>query len=275
MIKLIASDMDGTFLNPQGSYDKRRFQDLLRQLTKRNILFVVASGNRMERLRQIFAEVSDNIDYVAENGALVIDKGNLLARQTMPNHLVDAVVVFFADKLRSYRVILSGVEASYVLQGTSFELGTAAVSQDELRQFFSNLVYLEDLTKRPKDPIVKITMMVDSDDVDEVTQQFNQEFHGDLRAVSSGYGAVDIIQSSVHKAWGLQVLMAKYKIKPEEVAAFGDSGNDKELLNLAKYSFAMANATQDIKNVACYQIASNVEDAVLTTIEKILSGEIK
>lgn len=48
----------------------------------------------MERLRQIFAEVSDNIDYVAENGALVIDKGNLLARQTMPNHLVDAVVVF-------------------------------------------------------------------------------------------------------------------------------------------------------------------------------------
>lgn len=55
MIKLIASDMDGTFLNPQGNYDKRKFQDLLRQLTERNILFVVASGNRMERLRQIFA----------------------------------------------------------------------------------------------------------------------------------------------------------------------------------------------------------------------------
>lgn len=118
-------------------------------------------------------------------------------------------------------------------------------------------------------------MMVDSDDVDEVTQQFNQEFHGDLRAVSSGYGAIDIIQNSVHKAWGLQVLMAKYKIKLEEVAAFDDSGNDKELLNLAKYSFAMANATQNIKNVASYQIASNAEDAVLTTIEKILSGEIK
>ena len=50
----------------------------------------------------------------------------------MPNHLVDAVVLFFADKLRSYRVILSGVEASYVLQGTSFEFGTATVSQDEL-----------------------------------------------------------------------------------------------------------------------------------------------
>lgn len=48
MIKLIASDMDGTFLNPQGNYDKRRFKDLFRQLTERNILFVVASGNRME-----------------------------------------------------------------------------------------------------------------------------------------------------------------------------------------------------------------------------------
>lgn len=33
--------MDGTFLNPQGSYDKRRFQDLLRQLTERNILLLL------------------------------------------------------------------------------------------------------------------------------------------------------------------------------------------------------------------------------------------
>ncbi|SCA89638.1 HMP-PP hydrolase (pyridoxal phosphatase) Cof, detected in genetic screen for thiamin metabolic genes (PMID:15292217) [Streptococcus macedonicus] len=46
------------------------------------------------------------------------------------------LLYFFADKLKSYRVILPGVEASYVLQGTSLEFGTAAVSQDELRQFF-------------------------------------------------------------------------------------------------------------------------------------------
>ncbi|MCW8494113.1 hypothetical protein OQG97_03875 [Streptococcus macedonicus] len=50
--------------------------------------------------------------------------------------LLMLLLYFFADKLKSYRVILPGVEASYVLQGTSLEFGTAAVSQDELRQFF-------------------------------------------------------------------------------------------------------------------------------------------
>lgn len=38
MIKLIATDMDGTFLNPQGRYDKERFQQLLDQLTEKIFL---------------------------------------------------------------------------------------------------------------------------------------------------------------------------------------------------------------------------------------------
>ncbi len=275
MIKLIASDMDGTFLNPQGTYDKVRFQRILDQLSEKNITFVVASGNRLERLTNIFSGISGNIDYVAENGALVVDKGDVLAQKAMPSHLVDAVVDFFADNLRDYRVILSGVKASYVLEGTVFESEAYAISEADLHQFFSNLVFLEDFAKRPNDHIVKITMMVDLNDVDNVTRRFNQEFHGDLRAVSSGYGAVDIIQTGIHKAWGLQALMTKYNITPAEVAAFGDGGNDIEMLKLANYSFAVANAPQEIKDIARYTISSNAQDSVLDTIEKIITGEIK
>ena len=275
MIKLIASDMDGTFLNPQGTYDKVRFQRILDQLSEKNITFVVASGNRLERLTNIFSGISGNIDYVAENGALVIDKGDILAQKAMPSHLVDAVVDFFADNLRDYRVILSGVKASYVLEGTVFESEAYAISEADLHQFFSNLVFLEDFAKRPSDHIVKITMMVDLNDVDSVTRRFNQEFHGDLRAVSSGYGAVDIIQTGIHKAWGLQALMTKYNITPDEVAAFGDGGNDIEMLRLASHSFAVANAPQEIKDIARYTISSNAQDSVLDTIEKIIVGEIK
>ncbi len=275
MIKLIASDMDGTFLNPQGTYDKVRFQRILDQLSEKNITFVVASGNRLERLTNIFSGISGNIDYVAENGALVIDKGGILAQKAMPNHLVDAVVDFFADNLREYRVILSGVKASYVLEGTVFESEAYAISEADLHQFFSNFVFLEDFAKHPNDHIVKITMMVDLNDIDHVTRRFNQEFHGDLRAVSSGYGAVDIIQTGIHKAWGLQALMTKYNITPAEVAAFGDGGNDIEMLKLANYSFAVANAPQEIKDIARYTISSNAQDSVLDTIEKIITGEIK
>ena len=274
MIKLIASDMDGTFLNPQGDYDKVRFQQLLDQLTEKNITFVVASGNRLERLTTMFSGISGTIDYVAENGALVIDKGEVLERKALPEHLVDEVVEFFADKLQTYRVTLSGIKASYVLKGTIFELNSHLISQAELHQIFSTLVFLEDLTERPKDQIVKITMMINSDEVDEVTRRFNQQFQGSLRAVASGFGAVDIIQTGIHKAWGLQALMTKYGISSEEIAVFGDGGNDIEMLKLAKHSFAVANAPQEIKDVARYTIPSNAENSVLTIIEKIIAGEI-
>ena len=78
MIKLIVSDMDGTFLNPKGVYDKERFQKLLDKMTEKDISFVVASDNRMDRLNAVFSGISGNIDFVAENGALVIDHLSLI-----------------------------------------------------------------------------------------------------------------------------------------------------------------------------------------------------
>lgn len=53
---------------------------------------------------------------------------------------------------------------------------------------------------------------------------------------------------------------------PENLMVFGDGGNDIEMLKLAKYSFAMANAPQEIKNVACYQAPSNQENGVLQVL---------
>ncbi|MES9688986.1 HAD hydrolase family protein, partial [Bacillus sp. JJ353] len=44
-IKLIAVDMDGTFLDDEIKYNKERFMKQYRELKARGIKFVVASGN--------------------------------------------------------------------------------------------------------------------------------------------------------------------------------------------------------------------------------------
>lgn len=44
-IKVIATDMDGTFLDDKGSYDKERFRQILDAMAARDMHFVVASGN--------------------------------------------------------------------------------------------------------------------------------------------------------------------------------------------------------------------------------------
>lgn len=56
-IKLIAVDMDGTFLNDEMAYNKERFMNQYRELKSRGIKFAVASGNQYARLTSFFPEI--------------------------------------------------------------------------------------------------------------------------------------------------------------------------------------------------------------------------
>ncbi|WP_229564609.1 HAD hydrolase family protein [Pediococcus pentosaceus] len=56
-IQLIASDIDGTFLNDQQDFDHQRFQAQLDKLNERKIKFVVASGNQMAHCQEVFAGI--------------------------------------------------------------------------------------------------------------------------------------------------------------------------------------------------------------------------
>ncbi len=53
-IKLIAVDMDGTFLSDQKTYNRERFMAQYRQMKEQGIRFVVASGNQYYQLISFF-----------------------------------------------------------------------------------------------------------------------------------------------------------------------------------------------------------------------------
>lgn len=48
-IKLIATDLDGTFLRNDRTFDVARFNRLLDQMEAKNIKMVVATGNKIGR----------------------------------------------------------------------------------------------------------------------------------------------------------------------------------------------------------------------------------
>lgn len=275
MIKLIASDMDGTFLDEKGSFNKKRFNKILEKMESRGMIFVVASGNRMDRLELIFSGMEDQFGYVAENGALVIDKNEVLAQKIIKEDLIDQLLAYFEGYHKSYCLTLSGLKGTYVVNGVTFDSENSAISIEEMEHFFQQLIFLEDFKDRPKDAITKVTLMVDKDTAESISWDFNQYFQGNLRAVTSGFGAVDIVRMDVHKALGLQLFMDKYDISRDQVAAFGDGSNDIEMLQLAKYSFAMGNAPQNIKDLAVYEAPNNTDDGVLKIMEAILEGEFQ
>lgn len=77
MIRFIATDLDGTLLDPQGRLPGGIFP-LAERLSARGILFAPASGRQYANLRQLFLPVWEKLLFICENGALVKRGGETL-----------------------------------------------------------------------------------------------------------------------------------------------------------------------------------------------------
>lgn len=64
MIKLIASDMDGTLLDENSQVPPETYE-LIVALRERGVHFAASSGRRYDRLCEFFAPVVDKMDFVA------------------------------------------------------------------------------------------------------------------------------------------------------------------------------------------------------------------
>ena len=76
---------------------------------------------------------------------------------------------------------------------------------------------------------------------------------------------------SVNKGSALQYFLRYFDAKPSELIAFGDGMNDKEMLELAGYSYAMENAEPALKKIAKYEAPSNNTDGVLEVLDSYLN----
>ncbi|WP_242258968.1 Cof-type HAD-IIB family hydrolase [Streptococcus thoraltensis] len=273
-IKMIASDMDGTFLDDRGSYDRERFETILDRLDERGIRFVVATGNNMDRIGIMFKGLLNRLDFVVENGAHLLVKGNTINRSILDQEDVALFLDYFKAQLAAYRVILTGYKQSYMLDAAEWEMTNHMIAPEEAKAFMDSIVRVKSFEDIPKDEaIIKMSMVAtDFAEANAVMADFNAHFAGNLTAVSSGFGTIDIIQTGVHKAAGLQKLMERFDILADELMAFGDSGNDVEMLQLANYSYAVGNAPQIIKQHAKFLAPSHKEAGVLEVIEDYLDN---
>ncbi|MGT2932627.1 Cof-type HAD-IIB family hydrolase [Streptococcus catagoni] len=269
-IKMIVSDMDRTFLNDRGSYNRDKFITILDQLDKRNIRFVVASNNKMDRLNLIFKGLIDRMPFVGENGSHIVEMGKTLKRHQLDKKDVALFLDYFKDKLDTYAVIVSGKYNSY-MHKHAIPPKAFAIEPEQFSQFFSKIKVIDDFSTIAQEDILKISMMLPSEKYQAIMDDFNANFKGNLRAVTSGFGAVDIIETGIDKAWGLSILIDQYGVRADQLMAFGDGGNDIEMLELAKYSYAMDNAPENVKKAANFLAPHHSEDGVLQVLESFLA----
>jgi len=96
--------------------------------------------------------------------------------------------------------------------------------------------------KEVSDQILKFAPTIPEEKTYFYYDMFRERLGGKVEPTTSGHGSIDLIVPGCHKASGLKRLAERWGISPEQCAAFGDGGNDIEMLNYCGYSYAMENA---------------------------------
>lgn len=273
MIKLIATDMDGTLLDGNGQIDRARFSAILDQLDAHDIPFVIASGNGMERLLKLCQGFEDRLIFVSDNGSRVVEKGETRVRHMLDRDLVAAILDYFRGSWGEVCLMLANDQTIFMQEGANqpFAGSDLPIAPEQMQAFLDKVTFLADLSQLPAEqPIYKAGIWVEEGKVEVLTSTFNRAFEGRLTAVTSGYGSIDILPVGIHKAWGIEQVIQPLGITMAQVMAFGDSDNDLEMLAQAGYSYAMENATDRVKAVAKYRAPSHLDSGVLQVIEEFL-----
>lgn len=258
MIKLIATDMDGTLLDKNGNIDDD-FDRVFKKLMEKDIKFVVASGRQYFRLKEDFKEYSDQIVFIADNGSMVMYKDEQIHSKSLKDRYVEDIIRYIKQD-ENLELVLSGKKKAYLDADKKDIIA-------EIKKYYKEYEIVEDLSYLQEE-ILKIAVY-SPDNAEKTYEKILKQDWGDKVKVSlSGEIWIDIYSKETNKGIAMKMIQEKFGIKKEETMAFGDYFNDVEMLEEAKYSYAMENAPEDFKKHANFIAKSNEENGVLEVIKE-------
>lgn len=249
MIKLIASDLDGTLI-PEGTQQvEEGFFEVLQELLDRGYMFYVASGRQYANIRMVFSDFADRIGFVCENGAMAMEQEQLEYVLEIPWEKARAI----AEDILQFPeldICMSGVKACYIKPRTEWY-------EDQLVNVLKNKCVIFDDLDEIDDRVVKIAMQVyDFPKNAERFQRFFQEKYGDFADfVYGGNGWLDMMLKDSGKGLALDHILKKKGLTPDELMVFGDNQNDISMLQLTPNSYVMAHAKPDVKAYGAHTCA--------------------
>lgn len=231
-IRLIASDLDGTLLQNGAQEPRPEVFALIHELHERGVVFVPASGRTYASLRYLFAPVADELAYVCENGAIVMKDGRAVVKRVMDR----ALAMDIAHAVIDY----PGADAIYSGERHCYCLGENPAFVDHLRYEVHNDMVVVGSPEDIDEDIVKIAFQMPSASEQAAARaHFAALFEGKLDVMTSGATWTDFICYGSGKGSALVDLGRALGIAPEEMAAFGDNENDRDMLDAVGHPYLM------------------------------------
>ena len=269
-IKLICLDMDGTLLDDDHATVPPRNIAALRQAAERGAAVAIASGRAWSLLQGVNAQLGVTRYAVLSNGAAVLDvkAGKWIYRRAMDQKARRIII----SQLLEWGIPFEAYcEGENYIQADRAEQVLASALSPEFAQVLRTMSYFpEDLNAALDGKGVEKIHIFHVPD--ELRRQMLDvvEACGPLAVTTSFVQNMELTAPGVNKGSAVQALCRELGLEPTQVMAFGDAGNDLELLRWAGWSFAMGNASDEAKAAARYVTGTNREGGVGMAVEQYL-----
>lgn len=267
-VKLVVVDEDGTFLDLGGEdFSRDRFSAVFARMAEAGCRFAVATSNQSFQVAEIFDDLAPRISIIASNGAYVRPEG---APERLSVAADEAVSRVLAAHAAYPNIPLCAVCAD----GAFCEREAAPDFVAEMGMYSHNMRLVDSLADAcARKDVLMYWSRVNAGQLTASVEAFRSAVGDAMDVVDSGVdgdlGYFDVIQRGVSKASGIRVLLDAFGINESQVMAFGDAGNDIEMLTMAGVGVAMGNAGDDVKAVADLVADPCREQGVLKVLEQV------
>ncbi|MDQ0205993.1 Cof-type HAD-IIB family hydrolase [Alkalicoccobacillus murimartini] len=279
MIKLIATDMDGTLLNDEKKVSKENVT-AIKLAQQKGIEVVVATGRSKKEALEPLQEAGLSCPIISINGAQTWDNQSKL--QTT-NALDLSVAKWAIQILREHSIyfelyLQSGTYSDNKKQALDvivdlFETTGALSTQQEIKKMANYRIANGSITfvdqyeslLNEKDPALKLlafsTNLILLDQIEETLAE-----HSELSVTASARGNLEINAISAQKGIAVQAFAQQAGISMDSVMALGDNLNDVSMMKVAGYPVAMDNAAYELKQLCKYKTLSHDQHGVAEAI---------
>lgn len=289
MIKLIATDMDGTLLNAAHEISQDNIE-AIKYAQSQGITVVIATGRAFYEASTPVAETDLSMPYICLNGAEVRDESfNIMSTSNLNHELVQRIKgilnredvyyqiytnrgIYTEDPTRDLDIYLD--IAKQAGQEADVEKIKAGIQKRIENGTLKVVDSYEDIEDIPGELIMKVLAF--NPDVEKINAIGNELSDIPSLAISSSSrGNLEITHFDAQKGIALETIADNLNIDLKDVMALGDNLNDVSMLERVGYPVAMENAMPEVKAIAKLVIDTNENSGVGKAIMKLLNEENK
>ncbi|MFD1900467.1 Cof-type HAD-IIB family hydrolase [Enterococcus termitis] len=289
MIKLIASDMDGTLLDSKMGISKDN-ASAIREAERLGIEFMVATGRAYTEAKPALDEAGIECAMITLNGAKVFDKaGNSLFTAGIEKKttaeimdILDANQVYF--EVSTNKGIFSEHQekrienfAAHIATTMPHLTYKVAIAMAVAHLSLLDINYIDDIRALLQQDDIEILKIIGfSMEGPNVLAPTSAQIRQipDLVVTSSAQNNIEVNHKNAQKGIAVAHVAKDRGISEKEVMTIGDNFNDVSMLQWAGVSFAMGNAELEVKDHAKYVTSTNLENGVGEAILRAIREDL-